>query len=663
MLDAALSWAARGFRVFPLAEGTKDKPLCKFTQEASSDAALIRAWWSDPMTGAIRNHNIGVLTTGMVVVDIDVKDGKPGFESWARLDGRFDTLAVLTPSGGVQLYYSGPDSAGRQGKYGLGEGIDLRSHGNYVVAPGSFTVAAPNAKEGPYTLLLDLPVVPVPAAVAVRLKPPLTRDNAASYTLDETPGLVARAIAFLQSDQAPAAVEGENGDDTTYRVACRLRDLGVSEQAAFALLLTHWNDRCDPPWEPDDLNVKVENAYNYATGALGQMSPETHFADLQIPPVPAPAPVDTQSVFRFGNALDPVVIPPRPWLMTRMLLRGQITMLVGPGSVGKSVLALTIAAHLAMGQPFLDYKPKYGAARSIVYDEEDDVAEMSRRLWAICHEYNFDFDFVRNEIALVSRNELAFRLTTNDPPSMNAAHVQALVDAAKDPRVGLVALGPFVSIHSTAEDDNVKMAFVMGVAREIAEATNVAIMIGHHVSKPNGAASRAGDANTSRGASAIVNAARFAFTLSTPTEQDCDLYGIKKDERYDFVAMSDAKMNYAKAMARANWLVKRSVKLANTDEVGVLLPHDMEHTALVTQTMWATTIAAGMKGAATGSCTLSDAANYLRAADPLAGKLPVATLRARVMTALSDGVTTEHGRVRVLGEVKGGKLEANVVLE
>lgn len=658
MLDAALSWAARGFRVFPLAEGTKDQPLCKFTQEASSDAALIRAWWSDPMTGAIRNHNIGVLTTGMVVVDVDVRAGKPGMVNFINLvGGLFDTLTVRTPSGGFHCYYTGPDSAGRQGKHGLGEGIDIRSHGNYVVAPGSVTA------EGVYSVELDAPVVPVPAPIAVRLRPPLTRDNAASYVLDETPGLVARAIAFLQSDQAPIAVEGENGDDTTYRVACRLRDLGVSEQAAFALLLTHWNDRCNPPWEPDDLTVKVENAYNYATGALGQMSPETHFADLQIPPVPAPEPINSGSVFKFGNALDPVSIPPRPWLMTRMLLRGQITMLVGPGSVGKSVLALTIAAHLAMGQPFMEYKPKYGAARSIVYDEEDDVAEMSRRLWAICHEYNFDFDFVRNEIALVSRKELALRLTTNDPPAMNTAHVQALVDACKDPRVGLLAIGPFVSIHTTEEDSNVKMAFVMGIAREIAELTNVAIMIGHHVSKPNGAASRAGDANTSRGASAIVNAARFAFTLSTPTETDCDLYGIKKDERYDFVAMSDAKMNYAKAMARANWLVKRSVKLANTDEVGVLLPHDMEHTALVTQTMWATTIAAGMKGAATGSCTLSDAANYLRAADPLAGKLPVATLRARVMTALSDGVTTEHGRVRVLGEVKGGKLEANVVLE
>lgn len=656
MLDAALSWAARGFRVFPLAEGTKDQPLCSFTKEASTDEALIRAWWSDPMTGAVRSHNVGVLTTGMVVVDVDVRNAKPGLVNFLNLAGGFDTLTVRTPSGGYHCYYAGPDSAGRQGKHGLGDGLDIRSHGNYVVAPGSVT------SEGVYSVDLDLPVSVVPPAVAVRLKPPLTRDNAASYALDETPGLVARATAFLTSDQAPPAIEGENGDDTTYRVACRLRDLGVSEQAAFALMLTHYNDRCDPPWEPDDLNAKVENAYNYATGAVGQMSPETHFADLQIPPVPPPEPISS-GAFTFGNAIDPAAIPPRPWLMTRMLLRQHITVLAGPGSVGKSVLALTIAAHLAMGLPFLSYTPKYGAARSIVYDEEDDVAEMSRRLWAICHEYHFDFGFVRNEIALASRNELSFRLTTGDPPSINVPHVQALVDAAKDPRVGLVALGPFVSIHTTAEDDNVRMAFVMGVAREIAEATNVAILLGHHVSKPSGATSRAGDANSARGAGAIINSARFAFTMSTPTELDCDLYGVKKDERYDFVRLDDAKMNYARATAQANWLVKRSVKLANTDEVGVLMPHDMDHTALVTQTTWATTIAAGMKGAATGSCTLSDAANYLRAADPLAAKLPVATLRARVMTALGAAIETEHGKIRAIGEIKGGKMETVVVLE
>src|SRR5687768_13285738 len=97
-LDAALAWAARGFRVFPLAEGTRDTPIVPFADVASADPAQIRAWWLDPVMGAERDYNIGVLTTGFVVIDIDVKNGKAGLDSFAKLGGQFDTLTVQTPS-------------------------------------------------------------------------------------------------------------------------------------------------------------------------------------------------------------------------------------------------------------------------------------------------------------------------------------------------------------------------------------------------------------------------------------------------------------------------------------------------------------------------------------------------------------------------------------
>lgn len=661
MLDAALAWAARGFRVFPLAEGTKDKPLVSHTNEATTDVDLIRAWWQDPATGEPRNHNIGVSTTNMVVVDIDVRDGKPGLVTFMSLVGLFDTLTVRTPSGGLHCYYTGPDSAGLQGKHGLGEGLDIRSHGNYVVGPGSYTVAGPKSAEGSYSVEIDQLPAPVPAPIAARLRPPLTRENASSFMLEETPGLVSRAAAFLTSTQAPPAVQGANGDDTTYRVACRLRDLGVTEHGAIALLLTHWNDKCVPPWDPEELAVKVENAFNYATGAVGQLSPETHFTDLQLPdPPPPPAAVD-QGVFKFGNAVDPVQIPPRAWLMTNLLLRGHVSALIGPGGAGKSVLSLTVAAHLAMGLPFLTYKPKYGAAKSIVYDEEDDVAEMSRRLWGICSQFRFSFDDVRQRIALLSRRELGLRVTEGDPPQINAEHVRALVAAASAEDVGLIAAGPLVSLHTTSEDDNVKMGFVLGIWREIAEAANVAILLGHHVSKPSGGNSRAGDAYAARGAGAIVNSTRFAHTLFTPTEQECEKFGIKLEDRHGYARLDDGKMNYGAMSGKAGWMRRLSVKIPNGDDVGVLAPYDMDKAVDVVRHDWASIIAAEMKGRATASCSLNDAAMILRAGDVLAGKIALGALRSRVMTALAEGVLTVDGHIRVVKE--GAKFTPTVVLQ
>jgi len=659
MLDAALAWAARGFRVFPLAEGTKDQPLCAFTKEASTDEAMIRAWWNDPATGQSRAYNIGVLTTDMVVVDIDVRDGRPGIANFLQLGCGFDTLTVRTPSGGMHCYYMGPDSAGRQGKYGLGAGLDIRSHGNYVVAPGSVTA------EGSYSVEMDVPLSYVPAAVAVRLKAPLTRDNAASFELDETPGAVARAAAFLASDQAPPAVEGQGGDDCTYRTACRLRDLGLTEQGAMALLLTHWNERCDPPWEPDELQAKVENAYNYATGHAGSMSPETHFAGLDIPPPPlltAPVELD-RGIFAFGNALDIADVPARPWLMTRLLMRGHVTVLGGAGAAGKSVTSLAIAAHLALGLPFLGFHPRDGASKSIIYDEEDDLQEQTRRLYAICQHFRFDYDTVRKQIVLLSRSQIDLRITEGDPPVIAETTVRALATAAVAPDVGLVVLGPLVALHNSSEDDNVKMAFVLGIVRELAVAANVAILLLHHVSKPSGAHSRAGDAGTLRGAGAIVNSARFAFTMFTPTKEECDQFGVKYEERYRFVRFDDAKMNHALQDGKPNWLKKHSLKLQNGDEVGVLAPYDMEVATSTVQTSWATTIAGEMRGKHTASVTMSEAVNMLRAGDALAAALPIKTLNTRVMTALSSPVATALGTLSIVADYVGGKFEKKVVLQ
>lgn len=662
MLDAALAWAARGFRVFPLAAGTKDKPLVSHTREASTDPEWIRAWWQDPVTGQSRDHNVGVSTTGMVVIDVDVRNQKPGLVTFLSLVGLINTLTVRTPSGGLHCYYTGPDSAGLQGKYGLGEGLDIRSHGNYVVGPGSYTAAGPKTVEGYYTVEIDQQPVPVPEAIKARLKPPLTRENASSFMLDETPGLVGRAISFLQSAQAPPAVEGQHGDDTTYRIACRLRDLGVTEHGALGLLLTHWNDRCNPPWSPEELAVKVENAYNYATGFAGSMSPETHFADLNIPDQPPPPPTVKPGIFTFGNAVDPADIPPRPWVLTRLLMRGQVSVLIGPGGAGKSLASLSIAAHLAMGLPFLDYKPKYGAAKSIVYDEEDDVAEMSRRLWAICHAFRFSFDDVRNRIILLSRRELGLRVTIGDPPQINVEHVTALGQAAAAPDVGLVVAGPLVSLHSVSEDDNVKMAFIMGIWRELAEAANVAILLGHHVSKPSGTHSRAGDAYAARGAGAIVNSARFAHTLYTPTADECEQFGIRAEDRFDYARFDDAKMNHARQSGRANWFRRASVELVNGDDVGVLQPHDMDKVVADIRAEWARIIIGEMRGKATASVSLNDAANMLKAGDPLLAKLPAATLRSRVMTALAGGASYDGTHVKIVKEHQGNKFVTLVVL-
>ena len=662
MLAAALAWAARGFPVFPLAEGTKDVPIVdEFYDVASTDPAVITMWWRDPLTGAERDYNVGVSTTGRRVIDIDVKKGRDGIANYLQLGGHFNTLVVKTPSGGLHCYFAGEDVAGRVGILGKDSGLDIRSYHNYVLAPGSRTA------EGVYSLEIDHTPVELPAEFTPHLRAPLERAQGEVLELAETPAMIARATAYLQTREP--AVEGQGGDDHTYQTAARLRDLGISEVTALALLLEHFNPRCAPPWEPDDLKQKVANAYGYGTAPFGVLSPETHYGDLAIPSGPHLVENVTNDAvaddaFRFGNALDPFTLPPRPWLYNRILMRGKVTSLVGAGSAGKSVLTLQIAAHLAVGKPFAGYTLKELGKpyRSIIYNAEDDREEQTRRLWAICSHFKFDWPTVRDSIALVSRKELRLMLTEGDPPRLNNEHVVPLVRAGMAPDVGLISLDPLVTLHQSREEDNVAMRYIVETCSIIAEEANVPVLVVHHIGKP-GANSKMDEMYAARGGGEIINTARVGLNLTSPSKIEAPLFGIKPEDRHAFVALTDAKMNLSLA-GDARWFKKKGIRLPNGDEVGVLDPYDMAAVRTTQNNVHAAAIAEAMTGQGQATCTINEAANILKAADLLLNKMSAGELRAKVMTTLASPVTlADGGVVKIVQELEGGRFQQKVVLE
>ena len=83
----------------------------------------------------------------------------------------------------------------------------------------------------------------------------------------DLPVNVEKASAWLA--QTEPAVEGSGGHDHTYQTAAMLRDRGISQDRAVELMGAHWNARCSPPWEPEELSVVVGNAYRYAKQPAG----------------------------------------------------------------------------------------------------------------------------------------------------------------------------------------------------------------------------------------------------------------------------------------------------------------------------------------------------------------------------------------------------------
>lgn len=278
-LDHALELAALGFYVFPIVVGKKSPPAWRDWQaKATRQTNTIANYW-----GTNPDANIGISTSkfrdneALLVVDVDVKGDKNGNHELLRheLAGRSlpETFCVSTPTGG-RHYYFRCSAPVRQGANVLGPGVDVRGQGGYVVGPAS------TVESGTYETIDAAEIAAAPGWLTDVCGQPRTRPGTATEGGVAAPSAGDRAKHYLLNE-APLAVEGEGGDETTYKVAARLKDLGLYMTEAHDLLLDHWNERCSPPWGADALMDKVANAYRYGTEPPGIAAPE-----LAFPPVP-----------------------------------------------------------------------------------------------------------------------------------------------------------------------------------------------------------------------------------------------------------------------------------------------------------------------------------------------------------------------------------------
>ncbi|HSW93779.1 MAG TPA: DUF5906 domain-containing protein [Gammaproteobacteria bacterium] len=93
-----------------------------------------------------------------------------------------------------------------------------------------------------------------------------------------------RSAAFSKGrsymSELPPAVQGEHGDDATYRAACVLvRDLGLGEEEALELMM-EWNARCVPPWDQGELLKKIRGAEAYGLNDRGAADPAIDFEEV-----------------------------------------------------------------------------------------------------------------------------------------------------------------------------------------------------------------------------------------------------------------------------------------------------------------------------------------------------------------------------------------------
>ena len=240
-VELARPFLANDMPVFPVSESKQPLTERGF-KDASINKKQIREW-----NKKHRAANVAFSTgqsTGIVVVDLDVKRGIDGIENFKKLCSDLDidlpeTYRVSTPSGGQHLYFRTRSAKSIRNSAGkLGPGIDVRGQGGYVVGQGS-SIKNKQYKciEGALDAIASLPKI---LRLAIQAKP------------EKQPGK-------SHDDSIPKGTR----NDTLFQKACGFFREGHDLDLTLTLIRTINQSICNPALDDKEILGIVESAARY----------------------------------------------------------------------------------------------------------------------------------------------------------------------------------------------------------------------------------------------------------------------------------------------------------------------------------------------------------------------------------------------------------------
>ena len=251
LLDTAVSYAKRGWEVFPLMHRSKRPfPRSKGLLEASSNPQLAEKIWT-----RFPNANIGIRTgrgSGLAILDID------GPQAYTLLKARGfeipETLTSITTHGRQYLFkHPGGEEdlinrTNMAGSKTEKTGIDFRGDGGYVVAPPSIHPSGkPYEFEDPDVEIADCP----PWLIKFHEEDCKRKKKAADATLE-------------QGEPIP---EGERNSALT-SIAGNLRRTGHEEHFIRTYLSTVNSESCQPPLPDKEIATIAHSVSQYEPATL-----------------------------------------------------------------------------------------------------------------------------------------------------------------------------------------------------------------------------------------------------------------------------------------------------------------------------------------------------------------------------------------------------------
>jgi AAA domain/Bifunctional DNA primase/polymerase, N-terminal len=593
----------RGWSVFPLQSKGK-RPIgkweCYQTQLPIADD--VRAWANN-----LAGLNVGIVTgavSGLVVVDLDNEEAKQEAE---RLGLPSDTVIAQTPRG-LHVYFRHPGEK-ISNRVGIFPGADFRGDGGYVVAPGSKFEPTEDERcdgkvAGRYTWLegrspeecelADLPQwlagmlikpdTPKPSGEQMQAKP-VSAEPSSSANHEARAKARASAALIAEIGSVRAASAGER-NDTLNKAAfslgqlhadlpadqtkAQLRDAALSaglEEAEIAKTIeSAWNSGAANPRGPMP-ERPISGAANATGGATGKSEE------------PTPEQRATHVIAKPYEWRGPESIPMRPWIYGQELLRGSLSALAATGGMGKSSLIVGHSLALVTGRKLLHQQVWDGPKRVWYWNLEDSNEEIARSIQAACKHWHIAPGDVAGRLFLntgLDGDQLCITVQEGNGIRIARPITDKLVEQIKANAIDVLIIDPFVGCHSASENDNMAMDKVAKEWARVATQANCALLIVHHTKKLE--EGRYANADSLRGASAVVNAARSVVVLNPASRDEAGRIGVTERYIADYFRGDDGKANRARKGGQ-KWYRRESVSLGNGfggflgDEIAVIVPH------------------------------------------------------------------------------------------
>ncbi len=502
LLEAALDYAARGWKVFPChtpierdgggyscscrdkecaTGGSKEKTMGKHPRlqhglkDASTDKRHIEAWWQRwPLA------NIGICTgDGLMVLDVDPENG--GSTVGLSLP---DTRRVVTHSGGEHWYYrvrgDVRNSAGQ-----VGVGLDIRGDGGYVIAPPSlgYTGRLYGFDLGSSDEIAEAPGWLVALARKERVSPP------------------------ANGAPSPDAFLAGARNDALTRLGGGMVRMGMGQKAIEVALLSENARRCRPPMDEREVVGIARSVIRYQPSA----------------PV-----VGQETVFVDGPGYSEP-LPPIPWVCERLeLAPGAVNIWAGYGYSGKSLAAQSLLLAVADGHAVWGMFPC--ATGHVLYlDYEQGKRLTAERYQRLCRSSGLDL------------SELGDRIRGVHYPALYLDTPEGLVwleDICRS--VKLCVIDSLRAALPSADENSSDIRKYLDPLSRISEKTGCVIILIHHARKDSELSASA--AQSVRGSGAIFDACQsvcfFRASKEEPTRVELAKARITGSHHTDLAALS-----------------------------------------------------------------------------------------------------------------------------